>query len=338
MMRIKNLHTITSKGKRYYYHRITRKRITGEPGTAEFLHQLMVEDQKLEKNKPVKGTLASLIKKYRASPEFQALAPRTRRDYENVMLWMQEGKRKDTPIHAITSPMIVKIRDAAYKSHKRNFANYVIAVFSILFNWGKQHGITTNNPAQPVKKIRRPKGTPGANRPWTKEERKAVMEAAPDHLKLPIALSMYAALRQGDVVRLTWAAYDGISISTIQQKSGEPVWIPTMPPLKELLDKTERKGKVICLTSKGTPWTENGLRASFFKLIRKLMAEGKVQPGLTFHGLRHSIATDIAEAGGSEKEIMSVLGHTTEAMASHYSRRANRKELARKAMGRKGGE
>ena len=65
----------------------------------------------------------------------------------------------------------------------------------------------------------------------------------------------------------------------------------------------------------------------FFKHIRALKEQEKVQSGLTFHGLRTTLATDIAEAGGSEKEMMAVLGHRTEAMASHYSQPSEQEEI-----------
>nr|WP_321456104.1 tyrosine-type recombinase/integrase [uncultured Cohaesibacter sp.] len=334
MNRVKNLHIITSKGKRYYYHRKTRARITAEPGTAEFYHQIAIEDAKLKKQKPIKGTLGGLIEAYRQSPDFRGLAPRTRSDYERVMLWMLEGKKKDTPLTSFKPSTITKIRDLAFEKHKRTFANYVVTLFSILFNWGMQYDFVENNPASKVKKIRRSSKEGTANRPWTVAERLAAFEIAPPQLILPMALALYAGLREGDVVRLTWAAYDGTSINFTQGKTGDMVWIPTGPVLKAIIDSTERKGTIMCLTTRVTSWTESGLRATFFKHIRTLKKQEKVQPGLTFHGLRTTLATDIAEAGGSEKEMMAVLGHRTEAMASHYSRNANRKKLAESAIGK----
>ncbi|WP_114010799.1 tyrosine-type recombinase/integrase [Cohaesibacter intestini] len=332
--RVKNLHIITSKGKRYFYHRKTRARIKGEPGTAEFYHQIAIEDAKVLNQKPIKNSLGALIEAYRKSPEYRSLAPRTKSDYDKIMHWMQTGKRKDTPLNGLKPSTITKIRDIAFKMHKRTFANYVVTCFSLLFNWGMQHDFIETNPAAKVKKLRKPTNEGPANRPWTQAERLAALDAAPQQLILPMALALYAGLRQGDVIKLPWTAYDGGSINFIQSKTGDPIWVPTGQVLKTIIDNTKRHSPIMCLTTKHTPWTASGFRASFFKLIRELEQANKVQPGLTFHGLRTTLATDIAEAGGSEKEMMAVLGHRTEAMASHYSRQANKKKLAKGAIER----
>ena len=70
----------------------------------------------------------------------------------------------------------------------------------------------------------------------------------------------------------------------------------------------------------------------FFKRIRALEAAGAVGKGLTFHGLRHTVATILADAGASDREIMSVLGHATERMAQHYSKGADRKRSGNSAV------
>jgi integrase len=56
----------------------------------------------------------------------------------------------------------------------------------------------------------------------------------------------------------------------------------------------------------------------------KLEAEGKVQPGLTLKGLRHTVATILAEMGYDERTIADMLGQKTTQMARHYARRADR--------------
>lgn len=48
-----------------------------------------------------------------------------------------------------------------------------------------------------------------------------------------------------------------------------------------------------------------------------------IQPGLTLKGLRHTVATILAEIGKDNGTIALVLGPATEAMATHYSRRAD---------------
>ncbi len=54
--------------------------------------------------------------------------------------------------------------------------------------------------------------------------------------------------------------------------------------------------------------------------------------GLTFHGLRYTAATKLAEAGCSLKEIAAITGHRSLAMLEKYSRGADQKKLAGAAM------
>ena len=56
----------------------------------------------------------------------------------------------------------------------------------------------------------------------------------------------------------------------------------------------------------------------------KLEEEKKVAAGLTLKGLRHTVATILAEMGYDERAIADVLGQKTTEMARHYSRRADR--------------
>jgi integrase len=84
--------------------------------------------------------------------------------------------------------------------------------------------------------------------------------------------------------------------------------------------------------SRGLPWTESGFRASFFKKIRELETAQLVQPGLTFHGLRHTVATILAEAGVSAEDIAAVLGQESSEMAEHYSKEADRSRRSKAAI------
>lgn len=80
----------------------------------------------------------------------------------------------------------------------------------------------------------------------------------------------------------------------------------------------------LCLNSHGKPWTVSGFRASWRPIRQKLEKEGKVQKGLTLKGLRHTVATILAEMGMDERTIADTLGQKTIEMARHYSSRADR--------------
>ncbi|MFH6786593.1 MULTISPECIES: tyrosine-type recombinase/integrase [Methylobacterium] len=71
------------------------------------------------------------------------------------------------------------------------------------------------------------------------------------------------------------------------------------------------------------PWAETGLRGSFFRLSRSLEAVGRVADGLTFHGLRHTAATQMRRLGFDTCTIADMLGQETEVMVEHDSREAD---------------
>jgi integrase len=50
--------------------------------------------------------------------------------------------------------------------------------------------------------------------------------------------------------------------------------------------------------------------------------------GYSIHGLRKNAGNTLAEADGTEREIMAQLGHKSPQMAAHYTKRASRKRLA----------
>ena len=111
--------------------------------------------------------------------------------------WLQ--RIDGMPLMEIGSPEILGIRDKAFEQRRRRFANYVLSVLSLLFAWGWLRGWLAANPAAGVPKIRRPKDTPRANRPWTVPEFVTVVRAAPAELQPPIVLGLF--LREGDVLR-----------------------------------------------------------------------------------------------------------------------------------------
>jgi integrase len=173
------------------------------------------------------------------------------------------------------------------------------------------------NPALAVDPIKKSKNAKIINRPWRIEELDIVLAEASPRLLVPIAIGAYVGLRACDVVKVTWHSYDGASFETRQQKTGNPMWVKAHYRLREILDATPRVSPNIVVSTLGKPYTEDVLRAQFFPFVRRLVAEGKVQPGLSFHGLRHTLGTLLAEAGCDTSTIAAVLGHESTKMAEH---------------------
>lgn len=320
------------------YHRKTKTRLIAAVGSPEFRAELDALNGRA-KPAPLRGTLAGLFDAYREAPEFRGLAPRTRADYEKVFLFLRPGAERKLLLNFKVKDAL-EIRNAAEKKHKRHFANYTVTVLRLVLNWGALYGLLDVNPlADKRLKIKRPHGMPKANRRWATYECDAVLEAATGGVRVAIAMGMFLGMREGDTLRATRLNYDGARLTWVQGKTGEPVRLPVAQRLKAILDEalasrpaTGVEHLELVLNQTGQPYTPDGFRTMLWKLIHRLEVAGAVMPGLTFHGLRHTAATALADLGASPHEIAAMLGQKTLIMAAHYSAEANREKLGEAAI------
>lgn len=324
----------TGETRTYWYHRATGKALSHDPRSASGLLEIKALDAKAatlsRAQVAAQGTLAGLWDAYahKDTPEWTGLKPRTRSDYQKVRDWL--GVAADRAVvRSITSQQVLALRDKAFKTKKRRFANYVVTVLHILLGWGKLRGWCDTNVADGVPSIRRPTGAKKVNRAWTPEEVAAFAEAAPIQLLVPFALGLFAGMRQGDALSVTWTGIRGLRLEWVAGKNGEECEAPITGPLALVL--AEARGKrgnavdEIAVNSYGEAWTQSGFRASFFKLVRALVAAGKLQPGCTFHGLRHTIGAHASNSGHSDRQVAAAIGDRSPAMAQIYARDADRK-------------
>jgi integrase len=277
------------------------------------------------------NTLRALIITYKLSDGFQSLAPRSRSDYEKVFAFLEPVW--SSSLAAFTTPQIVVLREKWRKERGPCFVNKSLAVLSIVFAHGVELGLMNRNPVRDVKQIRRPKDAEPVNRPWALAERKTAMAKLPSHLKVPFAIALYSGMREGDIIRAPRGivSMDAIKIKTA--KRGVWIDIPILDELRAALaDAPAHDAITLCANSRGRPWTLSGFSCSFRKAVKQLEAEGLVGTGLTFHGLRHTVATTLAESGVNEEDIAAVLGHKTSRMASHYAREADRSRRTKAAI------
>jgi hypothetical protein len=146
------------------------------------------------------GTLGILIRDYKTSSAWTDRAPRTKADYNRVFDWLHPIA--DTPLKRFNRPLVVQIRDKAVARKGRRFGNYVKAMLSILFTWGKERGRIADNPASGIKDLGRSRGAPEPNRTWTDEERQVVLDEAPPALRQALALMAYTGLGPKDALAL----------------------------------------------------------------------------------------------------------------------------------------
>jgi integrase len=309
-------------GRWYTYHRKTGIRIKSEIGTPAFFVELAAIEQKSSEDVTQPGTLGGLLKAYRQSSAFTDLADATQRGYTRMIDILRPIDRM--PHAELTPAFIARLRDSISQKRGRRTANYVMAVISVACEHGRERGLLLANPVRGVKRKRRDREAPRANRPWSRDEMRVVLDEAPPGLRVPIAIAMYTGLRKGDILSLTKASLRGDRLVLSTGKTRAELRLPIHTELRRLLaDGPAHDAITICASRYGTPWTIDGFNSSFIKFIAKLLAQGRVGKGLTFHGLRHTVGTLLAEAGGSLDLIRRVLGQRTLAMAQHYTETAS---------------
>jgi integrase len=322
---------IDRHGKPRGYHRRTRTPIDlikAPVGSPAFFAECARIAELAKVIAPAKsGTLGSLFEQYKTHVAFTDLASHTRRDYQRVFDYLRPIS--DTPLGRFDPPLVVGIRDKAGERGRR-FGNYVKAVLSLAFSWGLERGMLASNPAKGVKNVRRARGTPDANRPWSDAERHAVLDHAPAHMRPALALMAFTGLGPGDALRLPRTFYKDGAIATRRSKTGEPVYWPAPAPLRAILEAAPKHDAIsLCANSAGKPWTESGFRASWRTYRAKLKNAGAIGPGLTLYGLRHTVAVILREAGVDERGIADALGQRTIEMARHYAKGADLTEKMR---------
>lgn len=336
LLPLKGIKRYSSKGQVYHYHRATSTRIKAQPGTAAFILEIEALDRKAAAKQAQAGTLHTLISEYRSSSAWGRLAEATQVSYQRAFDVIDKGfgTRK---LVEVTPPFIAKGRDIVERKRGRWMANYFVTVLGILADFALERGsMTGENPARVVKKVRKATGASAVNRPWDAYECRAVLDAAPAYLRVPIALAMFAGFRKSDVLKMERIVVQRRAITVGDdttdvdfivlrtRKRDSDVAFPIHPELAAVLaGAPEHKSKTVAATSRGEAWTVSGFNSTFTKLIDRLEVAESVKPGLTFHGLRHTVGTRLVEAGGSIEDVQRLLGQRSAAMAQHYSKTAD---------------
>ena len=309
----------------YYYAWKGGPRLEGTPGTPEFVASY---------NRAVSGRraasqdqLISILDAFEFSTEFKDLAERTRADYRKF-LKVIEAEFGDFPLSALTdrrtrSEFLAWRERLAVRSRRQ--ADYAYAVLARSLSWAHNRGLVPLNPCERPGRLYR---AARSELVWTQADEAAFHAAAPAHLRLALTLALWTGQRQGDLLRLTWTAYDGETIRLRQRKTRVPVVIPVGAPLRAALETVKAQAQAegrtlpatILATTRGTQWTESGFRASW----RKACIAAAVKD-VTFHDLRGTAVTRLAIAGATVPEIAAITGHNLKEVGSildaHYMHR-----------------
>jgi len=318
-----------ARGKIYTYYRrgAVNVRLRGAVGSPEWLEAYRAaeaqHDAASPADKPLPGTLDHLWRTYLASTDFRGLAPRTQQTYRYLIEPMLPvfGKGR---VERIEARWIRRYLEGMAATPAK--ANYWLRVMRVLLQFAVTEEIIAENPARGVKQL---KHKAQAHRPWTDEE--VAQMTAPDSIvRVPVLIGLHTGQRLGDVLALRWSAYQNGRLAVRQAKTDAVLRIPIHPALAELLDGLPRAAETICTRADGDAWKLDHFKHTFSRVRDRL----GLPADLHFHGLRHSAAARMAEAGCTPAQIAAITGHKTLAMVEHYSAGANQERLAQEAIRR----
>jgi Site-specific recombinase XerD len=242
------------------------------------------------------------------------------------------GPRSRLNIAAITSRDITDFRDHRQaKGLAPATLNLDVTILSAAFNGAWKQGHVSVNPCLAVEPI---KDKAQRKHVFTPEQVAALLKTAKGDWRGLILVGFYTGARLGDSANLRWRSIDLVSdIKTIRvhvRKTGAEVVTVVHPALEDyLLSLPAPKSDDAFVFPSLAQRKTNVLSGEFSlimsaariaqRVIRERTKSGRSVSALSFHSLRHSFSSILANAGVSEERRMALTGHTTRDVHRTYT-------------------
>ena len=304
--------------------------LPGVIGSTEFraAYDEATEGVRVARRRAQPGTVGYLIEAYLGSKSFQRLASTTRRNVRGRLDWVRvaigEAKYAKIAPHHVAALMEKKGGPAAANRLRKDLGQlYRFA--------GKRLGYRGPNPAALADAHRTKKG---GYHTWTDDEIEAYRATHATGTKARLALEIFlnTGASRVDAINFTRANIAGARLRYRRAKTGQQVDLPILPELDRELSYLPPTQMVLLSREDGSKGYAN---ESFGNLFRRWCADAGL-PHCAAHGLRKAGARRLAEAGATEFEVMSFLGHGTAREASRYVAAANRATVADSGMAKLG--
>lgn len=243
----------------------------------------------------------------------------------------QLGKAASQPVRNVSPVMIERFLNLRMDSGcAPRTAIIDVKTLSVAFKRAENLGYLTRNP---VPSVTMPKVTGTEREIFTMEEVEQLVTASPNlDWQTLILLGFYLGARLGDCVSMTWDNVNEAKalIVFLQKKTGKAVVVPLHPRLIDHLhhvSATNADGP-LCPTLHGrTPGGKHGLSEGFKRVVKRagldlMVVKGKGTRNFakrTFHSLRHSFSSALANAGVSEEIRMKLTGHQSSEIHRKYT-------------------
>jgi len=240
------------------------------------------------------------------------------------------ANRAELSLTHITPKDIRAYRDAELAAGKSpKTANLSVKIVSAAFNAALRQGYLASNPCTALDSLREETAERST---FTSEQLTKLVNAAKGDWKGAILFAYYTGARLCDVANMRWSAIDlrRQLVTFTPSKTKKPVTIPLHPKLERQLLKAPGVGKAFLfplLAGKSTGG-KRGLSRQFTAIMSGAGIEGKItrhtengraNSSLSFHCLRHSFNSALANAGVSQEIRMKLTGHMSAEMNRSYT-------------------
>lgn len=317
----------------YYYHRASGVRLPDDYGSAAFAAawakaEALANAPSAQKRDPT--SYLALVEAFKQSEDWGVLADQTRADYQKLFDWMSAQGSDGRPAAMLSQARCEKLLDLAVKELGWRRGLYVLQVNRRLYNWVLERAVRKRlwgeaNPWADLASPQRPRHAPRKNRPWKPEELAEVLLRAPIGLRRAYVLGA-SGMDGSTIVLRQWVEYRNGGFELERGKTGAEAFVMVPGILRLFLEEGERPHARIATNQDGEAFVmANTLQTRSSAFLRGLAAEGVVGPGLTLHGLRHTMGKAVAESGGTLHAIQGALQHKSPRMALYYSSQADRR-------------
>jgi integrase len=303
----------------YWYHRDTGSRLPDNPDSPEFMRALKnLDSEKLRDQAAEKGnTISSLIRTYKASPDWTGLAASTR-EIESYNLTAIENEWGTMTLRAVglkgaRAEFLEWRNELAEKTPRA--ADAKLKRMAKLFSFALDLELIERHPLLKLKSVYE---SDRSDIIWSDQHITRFRGSCGPDMGLALLIALHTGQRRGDILGLRWANYDGFAISLRQGKTKTDVFIPCTTQLRDALDarkaalvsgnrRAEDLGdETILLNTEGNPWTKSAFRSAWDRAFEKT----RIDDDIHFHDLRGTAVTRLAEASCTVPEIATITGHS----------------------------
>lgn len=270
------------------------------------------------------GTIGWLIEQYFRSIRYRNLSDSRKRSIRGELEWLRT-EAGDLPFARLGTKHVEGLMS---KKTGPTAANTVKKNLSMLFNFAMKNelGDIQKNPAKLADRM---KEAPDGYHTWTEGEIAQFLTCHGEGSKARLAclLILNTGASRQDVARMGWQnVKDGV-ISYRRGKTGVAADLPIMPDLEIELQHVPADQMIFVTHGRGLPYKPTTF-GNWFKDQCNLAG----LPHCSAHGLRKGAATRLADHGGNEYEVMSLMAHSTPKEGATYTKKANRAKLAASGM------